>query len=245
MKDNIKKEISKYSKIIMVITILPIIIYSAFFYRNGLSTDTSNWSEFGDFIGGYGSLIFGAGNLYLLIKLSYKLSQIDDDRNIQNNELEERRNNQNKRDAVVPFLILKSYDDLIKYKNLRIDLRNCGIGPAIIDYYKLIYNEIEYSKFEDIIIVIKKNNPSLIIESIVSSELRSLRSAISPNEDQNLLDLTIGKVDYKTIDDPREMYNLVRNELCKVYIEISYHDLYENPVKILKHIENQQTSSVR
>ena len=107
----------------------------------------------------------------------------------------------------------------------------------------MTYNGNEYSKFEEIITDININNPSLIIESIVSSELRSLRSAISPNEDQNLLDLTIGKVDYKTIDNPKEMYNLVRNELCKVYIEISYHDLYENPVKILKHIENQQTSS--
>lgn len=243
MKKKFDKEVKIYSGLILFFTFIPLVLYFIFFFKNGLSKDTSNWSEFGDFIGGYGSLIIGAGNLYFLIKISYKLSEIDEDRNNQNNESEERRNNQNKRDAVVPFLILKSYDDLIKYKNLRIDLRNCGIGPAIIDYYKLTYNGNEYSKFEEIITDININNPSLIIESIVSSELRSLRSAISPNEDQNLLDLTIGKVDYKTIDNPKEMYNLVRNELCKVYIEISYHDLYENPVKILKHIENQQTSS--
>ncbi len=243
MKKKFDKEVKIYSGLILFFTFIPLVLYFIFFFKNGLSKDTSNWSEFGDFIGGYGSLIIGAGNLYFLIKISYKLSEIDEDRNNQNNEAEERRNNQNKRDAVVPFLILKSYDDFINYKKLRIDLRNCGVGPAIIDYYKLTYNENEYSKFEEIITDINIKNPSLIIESIVSSELRSLRSAISPNEDLNLLDLTIGEPEYKSNYELKEIYNLIRNELCKVKIEVSYKDLYLNQVNTLEHTENNKTSS--
>lgn len=245
MKIEFKKELIRYSFAIISFTLLPLIIYLIVFNKNGFSTDPANWSEFGDFIGGYASLIIGAANLYFLIKLSYKLSQIDDDRNTKNNELEESRNDQNKRDAVVPFLILKSYEDLINFKTIKIDLKNCGIGPAIIDYYRLTYNEKEYRKFEEIIAVINTNNPSLIIKHVVSSELRSMRSAISPNEEQNLLDLTIDEPDYKAEYVTKDIYNLIRNELCNVKIEVSYKDLYLNQINILEHTENSKTSSNR
>ncbi|WP_312557478.1 hypothetical protein [Empedobacter brevis] len=239
MKNKFDNEVRTYSGLILIFTLIPLVLYFIFFFKNGVSTDTSNWSEFGDFIGGYGSLIIGAGNLYFLIKISYKISEIDEDRNNQNNKSEEKRNRQNKFDAVVPLLILKSNDDFINFTNIKIDIKNCGIGPAIIDYYKLTYKENEYNEFGDIINAICKENKSILQPEFKTTQLRKSRSAIPCNEEINLLDLSF-KVDFKSLDEPLKSYIFIRDELCTVNIEISYKDLYDNHIKTLKHTENEQ-----
>ena len=52
MKKKFDKEVKIYSGLILFFTFIPLVLYFIFFFKNGLSKDTSNWSEFGDFIGG-------------------------------------------------------------------------------------------------------------------------------------------------------------------------------------------------
>ncbi|GGE92212.1 hypothetical protein SAMN05443634_10890 [Chishuiella changwenlii] len=136
MKKKFKKELNKYSLWILIGTALPLIIYLFVFGLNGLSLKNTNWSDFGSFIGGYATLIFGAANLYFLIKISYKLSQIDED-----------RNNKNKIDSVKPLGII-NYE--VDYKNLcyKVVINNFGLGPLVVKNYSIKYDEILYENFE-------------------------------------------------------------------------------------------------
>lgn len=83
MKKKFKKELNKYSLWILIGSTLPLIIYFFIFGANGISFKNSNWSDFGSFISGYGTLIFGACNLYFLIKVAYTINHLDHKRNNQ------------------------------------------------------------------------------------------------------------------------------------------------------------------
>ncbi|MGV0753175.1 hypothetical protein [Empedobacter brevis] len=138
MKKKLKKELKDYKILIVLLGLFPFGIYLLFFNNTTFRIDSEKWAHFGDFIGGFGAVIFGAANLYFLIKLSYKLSQIDDD-----------RNTKNKIDSVKPLGIV-NYE--VDYNNLsyKIVINNFGLGPLVVKNYLIKYEEIHYKNFKEL-----------------------------------------------------------------------------------------------
>ncbi|GGE97904.1 hypothetical protein SAMN05443634_106165 [Chishuiella changwenlii] len=218
MKKKFKKELNKYSLWILIGTILPIIIYLFVFGANGLSLKNTNWSDFGSFIGGYGTLIFGAGNLYLLIKVSYQLNSID-----------EERNNQNKIDSVKPLGILSHEID---YKNLsyKVNINNLGLGPLIVQNYTLKYNETIYKTFNDFY-----NENTFYLNSI-NLPIKNNKFFVGANNHFTVFEITFNKVDLEEM----KILNIRRNEnfndlLSKMkLVEFNFEceDLFKNKIEL-------------
>ena len=229
MKKKLKKELKDYKILIILLGVFPFGIYLLFFNNTTFKIDSEKWAHFGDFIGGFGAIIFGAGNLYFLIKLSYKLSQIDDDRNNKNNELEEIRNKQNQIDSVVPYLIATTFNNEIT-NEIVLKIINCGIGPSIIVDCKYIYDNKEFSEIKPIITLITKNR---IFAKVKSNEL-SEGSAIPMNSEILIFEIKMYQHEHQDKDSYISAINYVIKELSKIKGSVTYTNLYKSEKFILE-----------
>lgn len=219
MKDKFKKEIFQNSIIIILLTILPFVIYSVVFYDNNWSLKTSSWSEFGDFIGGYGALIFGAGNLYLLIKVSYKLS-----------EIEEKRNKQNIIDSAKPLGVVTNELSITeKYYSMRID--NFGNGPLIINNIHIEYNNHQYKDLRSLIDeIINQLNITPILKGIASNKI-----VIGSNQSCELIRITFDNDSNfnLTAEAINSKFESIVTEINSILLNYDCEDLFNNKVELL------------
>ena len=226
MKNKLKKELKDYKILIILLGLFPFGIYLLFFNNTTFRIDSEKWAHFGDFIGGFGAVIFGAANLYFVIKLSYKLSQIDDDRNHKNNELEEKRNDQNKIDSVKPLASMSTFLSLIdNYATL--EIHNNGLGPLKIKRIEYTIENKTYSNIEDLIhnnISISNLNPKIRVNTIVKDSVIAINSKIDIlylelDENSNL---TFEKSNLENA-----LMNRIVSELNKIKTKMIYTDIHE------------------
>lgn len=213
MKKKFKKELNKYFLWILIGSTLPLIIYFFIFGANGISFKNSNWSDFGSFISGYGTLIFGACNLYFLIKVAYTI-----------NHLDHKRNNQNKIDSVKPLGIL-SHE--INYKNLsyKIIINNFGLGPLIIKNYNIKYNKTIYNNFSE------------LTSNSISHLIKNNTSFVGANNYYVVFEVVYDKIETENTSvlnsTYEEKFNELINKMKLVELTFECEDIYENKVELL------------
>ncbi|WP_291118366.1 hypothetical protein [Empedobacter sp. UBA7248] len=222
MKKKHKKRLNKYLTRILIFVLIPIILYLLIFGSNGLSFKSTNWSEFGSFIGGYGTLIFSAANLYFLIKVAYTI-----------NHLDEKRNKQNKIDSVKPLASINTFLSLTK-NYVTIEIHNNGLGPLKI---KEIKYTIEDKTFNNIIDLIHDNlsisnlRPKFRANNIVNGAVIPINSKIDIlylelDENSNLA--------FEKSNLENALTNRIVTELNKIKTEIIYTDIHDSKIYILK-----------
>lgn len=229
MKKKHKKNLNIYSTWIIIFISIPIIFYLLNFGENGFSFKSTNWSEFGSFIGGYGTLIFSAANLYFLIKVAYSINHLDDKRNEKNYELEEIRNKQNKIDSVVPYLITTTFNHEIN-NEIVLKIKNCGIGPSIIVDCRYFYNDKEYSEIKPIINLITSGR---ILAKVNSYEI-SEGSAISVNSEMLIFEIKMYQHERQNNKSYTSAVDYVLEEISKIKGSVTYTDLYKSENFILE-----------
>lgn len=218
MKKKIKKELDKYTVWILIGTVLPIIIYFLVFGANGLSFKNTNWSDFGSFIGGYATLVFGAANLYFLIKVAYTI-----------NNLDEKRNKQNKIDSIKPLgLINKKLSIIEKYYIIRLD--NFGSGPLLINNITINYKDRDYQNLRSLTNDIIYN---LNITPILVGEINN-KIAIGSNKSYELIKITFdeGSGFLLTTENIQDKFNLIIKELDSAILNFECTDLLGNNVEL-------------
>lgn len=215
MKKKHKKKLKIYSTRIIIFISIPIILYLLNFGGNGFSIKSTNWSEFGSFIGGYGTFIFSAANLYFLIKVAYSINHLDD-----------KRNDKNKIDSVKPLGISTRKIDYNIY-SYKFVISNLGLGPLIVKDYNLNHNGIKYENFQ---LFLKKNAPYIVLDHF---PIRNNTFFVGINKEHCFFEITLPKVDKKEIelekDDNKKtlLENLELNNLKK----------FEQLVCLLKSVE--------
>ena len=218
MRRKFKKELNKYSLWILIGTTLPLIIYFFVFGINGISFKNSNWSDFGSFISGYGTLIFGACNFYFLIKVAYTINHLDD-----------KRNNQNKIDSIKPLgLIIKELSIIEKCYIIRVD--NFGSGPLLINNITINYKDKDYQNLKSLADNIVYN---LNITAILKGDTNN-KTAIGSNKSNELIKITFDeKSNFSlTTENIQGKFDLIIKELDSAILDFECTDLLGNKVEL-------------
>ncbi len=97
--------------VLIILSAIPLIIYTYFFSSHHRSFDPANWGTFGDFIGGTTNVILGVINIVITAYIAYLIKTLDDKRFEEQKALETQR-----------FEEQKQLDELRHQQN--IDLQN-------------------------------------------------------------------------------------------------------------------------
>jgi uncharacterized membrane protein len=79
-KDSANKQWKRIVKIVIIVLIIPLVFFILNFCKHGISDQISDWGNFGDYFGGVLGTIIGVANLVFLIYITYRLSEIDANR---------------------------------------------------------------------------------------------------------------------------------------------------------------------
>lgn len=122
--EEMKKKIYAISVIVIVLTIISFAFYIWRFFMNPLSTNPSDWSSFGSYVGGIIGPLLMIGNIIFLYYLNY----------------------QQTRDLQKPFGVIDigDYEDKIYVR-----LKNIGAGPLIIENVRVVYKGEEKDNLID------------------------------------------------------------------------------------------------
>lgn len=209
-----KKEREKENGTILwaiILLIIPIIVYLTVFGGNGLSTKVNDWSLFGGFLAGVYTLAIGAANLYFLIYLSKKVQKIDD-----------RRNRQNKIDAVVPY----GFIGVDRWpRGFSIYLKNSGIGPLVINHLSIYNDELEFKNYYEVIFK-DERLVNLRFDAYECAHFGNDLKALSPNESLTLFRVELNNPHVRTYVD---------NIINEYELKVVYTDIYsssETEIKI-------------
>lgn len=66
--------------IIVILLMIPILLFIVNFFNHPISDQISDWGNLGDYFGGISGVIIGLANLIFLIYITYRLSDIDTNR---------------------------------------------------------------------------------------------------------------------------------------------------------------------
>lgn len=231
MKKKHKKNLNIYSTWIIIFISIPIILYLLNFGENGFSIKSTNWSEFGSFIGGYGTLIFSAANLYFLIKVAYSINHLDDKRNEKNNELQNKRDMQNKVDSLKPLgIIIKELSIIEKYYIIR--LNNYGSGPLLINNITINYKDKDYQSLRSLAEDIVYN---LNITPIVKGHTTN-KTVIGSNKSSELIKITFDEESNFLLESEniQSKFDLIIKELDSAILDFELTDLFGNKVELFE-----------
>lgn len=130
MSDNLLKNAEKTVRNILIIVIVYILIIFALYF--GLSTDNiDKWGQFGDFLGGVINSFLSIINLIVLIFITIKIVNIEENRNLDSLAK-----------GVRPLPILEI---TIGIDELKINLCNIGLGPLLIKDLQITSRGMKYT----------------------------------------------------------------------------------------------------
>ena len=161
-----KKEIKLFVKIVIVVSLVTIIIplfaYIYNFKDIEISSSSSDWGTFGDYIGGivgtFFSLIaalFSLASIYITLRIAIRLQKYEDKKNSENIIRENERNDKEKErfekeiELAVKQNIPLPFLHMTKSPNkTEIILCNYGIGPLLLKEWYLEYDGTTYTNFD-------------------------------------------------------------------------------------------------
>lgn len=115
--EKMKRNFILIFKILVILSIGPIIIYVIRFYSNPLSDNPTEWGPFGDFVGGVLNPFLTLGNIFILGYLTYQIAQKDENAEIKNLNLQRQLIlSQLRQDAFKEYVqildtVIHTYDD--------------------------------------------------------------------------------------------------------------------------------------
>ncbi|SFN60069.1 hypothetical protein SAMN05421738_11637 [Algoriella xinjiangensis] len=221
MKKKLKKELQKYTIWIIILFLLPLITYIIVFAKHGLSIETKTWSDFGSFIGGFSTLIFGAANLFFLLKISFTIYN-----------LEEKRNKQNQIQSVKPLGVIISFHSLTN-NYILLEIHNNGIGPMIIKNTNFELNNKSYNNIRTLI----EDNLSISnLKPLLRSNNISDGISIPSNSKIELMWLTVDESSNFNYSEEniQNAMNRIITEMNKIKTKITYTDILKSKDYILK-----------
>lgn len=197
--------------LIVIIVLFIIGIYAYNLAGNGISNDPERWGQFGDYFGGVLNPILTIFNLILVVYLTFKISDIEKNRN--ENLLAEN----------VRPLGLFSFE--LSKDMLKINLHNVGLGPLIIKEFKIyhISGNKEIADFHELIDDLKIKN----FIPAHSGRKNSDENIIAKDSYVKILDLAVN-VDSKNSDYTNllENFNKIKEEIINYECKIIYTDIY-------------------
>ncbi|MDM1550642.1 hypothetical protein [Empedobacter falsenii] len=128
--------------VLIILSAIPLIIYTSFFFSHSKSEDPANWGTFGDFIGGTTNVILGIINIIITAYIAYLIKTLDDKRYEDQKKIDELRHQQNidlQKDIFINNLKFKEYESFQKLvKKLIITVRNeSNLKNIEIELYNL------------------------------------------------------------------------------------------------------------
>ncbi|MBS7334224.1 MAG: hypothetical protein KIG88_11575, partial [Weeksellaceae bacterium] len=195
----------------------PIIIYTLGFKEKSFLIDSEKWAHFGDFLGGFSALVLGCANLFLLVKLSYEISSIDD-----------KRTKLERVNAVLPyanFEIFKNFNESI----FCIGIKNYGIGTLKVHSIDILHMGDLPKKYNNLYEFTTSNFVPDKTFYKCDYDIIEKGTAIMPAETKELLRLKIIKQNGENIDnvESESIINYIAKEFDKIEIVLKYTDIYE------------------
>jgi hypothetical protein len=196
---------------VVAVLAAPLIAYVSRFSASPLSSNPSDWSDFGNFVGGILNPIVSMLTLGTMIYIARVANRLETQAQL----TDSRREMENARPEAE--ISASDFENMIK-----VVVKNVGLGPLAVDEFKaMTVNEPE-STVEELVKLMPDLPPSLYWRYF---NINGLPRFIHPRDQVVLLHLE-GR-----IDDPVfcEFRDSVRNTLKDIYVEIRYSDAYGNP----------------
>jgi len=188
---------------------LVIVPYAWNFFANEVSKDSTEWGQFGDYIGGILNPIFALLNLIVLTYLTITIVKNEDE-----------RNKFTLQELARP---LGDVSVLREKEEFNISLGNWGLGPLRIKKMTIIYDEKEYSSYKNIF-------PAVPSGSGIKWEYWNLmegdESVLAKDKSQVIVNLAITN---KTRIMP-PYFQTIYEILYKTKITFEYVDIYDRPM---------------
>lgn len=206
--------------IILISFLVPLSIYVLTFWDNKISTNPHDWGVFGDYIGGVTNSILSFVAIGVSLLSLYLVNKIQ--RDIHRKELS-LTHNQNK-----PF----PYFDLSNFKHeIRIDLKNAGIGTMDIVNIQILNNDKSLNNFQDLFNLYSNFTQPSCLEVFLNT---APTHALAPSTHKELLKIIPQKGVAATNGLIVEEINQFREILKNYKIEIKYKDIFGNEFRYEK-----------
>lgn len=195
---------------LLIVVLIPYAIYFFNFRGEILSKDTSIWGDFGAYINGTIMPIIAIVGFIISYTIS-KYSEEQNQNNIKRQEMLQR-----------PLLYISCFDS---NDRVSIKLTNKGIGPALLQDYKIIDIDME-ENYDSIYKVLKDLGSQTY--STYTGNLKNL--ILSPNETVNLF--ILDKEKYKSKTKFEDLCIDVKDCFRYLRFEINYKDVYLNDMPL-------------
>lgn len=232
-----KKQIKNFIKSITIgagiVSLVPLGLYF-WIFRYGLSDNKVDWGIFGDFVGGIVgtifsllAVIFSLISIYISLKIAARIHDSEKELHKENiahdNERFSREKNlielQNK-----PF----PHIDINRALNkIQIVISNQGPGTLVIKNWQVIYNDIEYKNYGDLL-------DKIFDKGLTFGHETSSKLIIATGTSKDLLDI------FEDEFNDKSKITYCSKILINSKIKIEYEDIFENKFDLVEDLNDQE-----